>query len=106
MTADEVERALDSMRAVLTAEDGSLRNVLCREILLGALGVEDDDLDILDLKVINRSVREMRYAFKVFKPYRHIARSRSSGRLGLRRRVRTTRWRSSSRVRSRVRVSW
>ena len=29
-------------------------------------------LDILDLKIINRSFRELRYAFKVFKPYRHI----------------------------------
>jgi uncharacterized protein (TIGR00730 family) len=72
MSADEAERALASMRSILTADDGSLRNVLCREILLAALAVEDDDLDILDLKVINRSMREMRYAFKVFKPYRHI----------------------------------
>jgi uncharacterized protein (TIGR00730 family) len=72
MNADEVERALASMRSVLTADDGSLRNLLCREILLAALAVENDDLDILDLKVINRSMREMRYAFRVFKPYRHI----------------------------------
>jgi uncharacterized protein (TIGR00730 family) len=72
MTAGEVERALDSMRTILAADESSLRNVLCREILLAALAVEDDDLDILDLKVINRSMREMRYAFKVFKPYRHI----------------------------------
>jgi len=72
LTGDEIERALSSMRSILTADESSLRNVLCREILLAALAVEKDDLDILDLKVINRSVREMRYAFRVFKPYRHI----------------------------------
>jgi hypothetical protein len=72
MAENEVERALESMRSILTADDGSLRNVLRREILLAALAVENDDLDILDLKVINRSMREMRYAFRVFKPYRHI----------------------------------
>ena len=72
MTESEVQGALAGVRSVLTADDDSLRAVLCREILLGALGVESDDLDVLDLKVINRSMREMRYAFKVFKPYRHI----------------------------------
>jgi hypothetical protein len=72
MTEGEVQEALAAARSVLTADDDSLRAVLCREILLGALGVESDDLDVLDLKVINRSMREMRYAFKVFKPYRHI----------------------------------
>lgn len=69
---EEIGRALESVRSVLTAEDNSLRAVLCREILLNSLEIQDDDLDILDLKIINRSMREMRYAFKVFKPYRHI----------------------------------
>jgi len=69
---EEIGRALESARSVLTAEDNSLRAALCREILINSLEVQDDDLDILDLKVINRSMREMRYAFKVFKPYRHI----------------------------------
>jgi uncharacterized protein (TIGR00730 family) len=72
MSPEDIEKALASMKSVLTADDNSLRSVLSREILLGALAVEDDDLDILDLKIINRSMREMRYAFKVFKPYRHI----------------------------------
>ena len=60
------------MRSVLTADDTVLRNVLLREILLHSLEISGDDLDILDLKIINRSMREMRYAFRVFKPYRHI----------------------------------
>jgi uncharacterized protein (TIGR00730 family) len=72
ITREEIERALDTARGILTADDNSLRTALCREILLNSLEVQNDDLDILDLKVINRSMREMRYAFRVFKPYRHI----------------------------------
>ena len=69
---EDIGRVLESVRSILTAEDNSLRGALCREILVNSLDVQHDDLDILDLKVINRSMREMRYAFKVFKPYRHI----------------------------------
>ncbi len=72
VTREDVDKALDSVRSILTADDTALRNVLLREILSHSLDIPSDDLDILDLKIINRSIREMRYAFKVFKPYRHI----------------------------------
>jgi uncharacterized protein (TIGR00730 family) len=72
MPREEIEGALESARSILTSDDNSLRTALCREILMNSLDVRNDDLDILDLKIINRSVREMRYAFRVFKPYRHI----------------------------------
>ncbi len=69
---EQIERYMASVESILKADDASLRTVLCREILLNSLKLEDDDLDILDLKIINRSFRELRYAFKIFKPYRHI----------------------------------
>lgn len=72
LTGEEIERVLETVRSTLAEDDNALRNVLLREILLHAVDVAGDDLDILDLKIINRSMREMRYAFKVFKPYRHI----------------------------------
>jgi hypothetical protein len=72
VTREEIDKALESARAILTADDAALRNVLLREILLHAVDIPGDDLDILDLKIINRSIRELRYAFRVFKPYRHI----------------------------------
>ena len=72
VTEEDIEKALDSARSILTSDDAPLRNFLLREILLHSLEIASDDLDILDLKIINRSMREMRYAFKVFKPYRHI----------------------------------
>jgi uncharacterized protein (TIGR00730 family) len=69
---ERIDKIMESVKSILTADDTSLRTILCREILLNSLALESDDLDTLDLKIINRSLREMRYAFKVFKPYRHI----------------------------------
>ena len=72
MKQEQLDHILDKVREILVGEDGSLRSVLLREILLNSLKLKSDDLDTLDLKVINRAFRELRYAFKVFKPYRHI----------------------------------
>jgi uncharacterized protein (TIGR00730 family) len=48
-----------------------LKAVLYRQILLNGLKVKRDELGTLDLKVINRALSEVRYAARVFKPYRH-----------------------------------
>lgn len=69
---ERLDELLNTVREILTTDDTSLRTVLCREILLNTLALEGDDLDILDLKIINRSFRELRHAFRMFKPYRHI----------------------------------
>jgi uncharacterized protein (TIGR00730 family) len=48
-----------------------LKAVLYLQILLNGLKVKRDELGTLDLKVINRALSEVRYAARVFKPYRH-----------------------------------
>jgi uncharacterized protein (TIGR00730 family) len=48
-----------------------LKAVLHLQILLNGLKVKRDELGTLDLKVINRALSEVRYAARVFKPYRH-----------------------------------
>ena len=40
--------------------------------MLNALKTKRDELDILDLKVVSRTMDEFRYAARVFKPYRGI----------------------------------
>lgn len=72
MRPEQLHSMLKKVEEILTAEDESLRTILLREILFNALKLKDDDLDTLDLKILNRSFRELRYAFRVFKPYRHI----------------------------------
>ena len=69
---DNLEDALVAAREILTTEDQDLRSLLYRDILLNAIKCKRDDLDILDLKVINRAVAEFRHAARVFKPYRGV----------------------------------
>ncbi len=69
---ENLEEALEAARLTLSSESRDLRSLLYRDILLNALKVQRDDLDILDLKVINRAVAEFRHAARVFKPYRGV----------------------------------
>ena len=68
--SNSVENAIRSVREILTTDDGNLRSFLYKDILTNALKCQD--LDILDLKIIDRAVAEFQHAACVFKPYRHI----------------------------------
>ncbi|MCK5408582.1 MAG: LOG family protein, partial [Candidatus Krumholzibacteria bacterium] len=72
MRRDQLDQILAKITELFESNDHSLGTILQREIIRNFLKIVDDDLDTLDLKIINRSFRELRYAFKVFKPYRHI----------------------------------
>jgi uncharacterized protein (TIGR00730 family) len=64
------EEALRAAQKILTADGKDLRTLLYRDIFLNALKCHRDELDILDLKIINRALAEFRHAACVFKPYR------------------------------------
>lgn len=74
MKLDTVQDILAEVEEIYDFQGRDLRPWLYREILPNALKCKRDELDILDLKVINRSVDEFRYAVKVFKPYRAVRR--------------------------------
>ena len=42
------------------------------EILVSGVGLAGDAADRLDLKITNAALKEMREAFRVFAPYRHV----------------------------------
>jgi len=69
---DEVEKTLRAVHKILAAEGKDLRTSLYQDIILNAMKCQRDDLDILDLKVINRALAEFRYAANVFKPFRMV----------------------------------
>lgn len=52
-------------------EDGEDTSDLVREIIVTALKSRHSRLDRGDVKILSRSLRELRYGFRVFKPYRH-----------------------------------
>jgi uncharacterized protein (TIGR00730 family) len=70
------QSAADALvRQVLAAAGGvetPAQERYLREILLTALRLVRDGTGIGDLKIINTALKEMRYAFKVFAPYRHV----------------------------------
>src|SRR6266705_5920665 len=45
---------------------------LIEEMIVTALKIARDQMSVADLKLINRSVKEMRYAAKVFARYQHF----------------------------------
>lgn len=45
--------------------------ILC-EMLLGIEKLRQDELDMADLKLLSTSFKELRYSFKLFKPYRSV----------------------------------
>lgn len=72
MDLTTTEGVIREAEAIFASEGRDLRSSLYRELLLNALKCKRDELDILDLKVLNRAVSEFRYAAKVFKPYRNV----------------------------------
>ncbi len=45
---------------------------ILKEFIVTALKLGEDELDRGDLKMLNTSMKELRYALKVFYPYRHV----------------------------------
>ncbi|MBI5776558.1 MAG: hypothetical protein HY444_04130, partial [Nitrospirae bacterium] len=64
------EQVLSQVQALLDISSDNLQQVLLKEMLLTVLRLRDAPLDTLDLKILNRTLRELRYAFKVFGQYR------------------------------------
>ncbi len=68
LTRDEI---LHQVSALLDSPDDDLHAALMRELLTGLLKLHDAQLDLLDVKIVNRAVKELRHAFGVFHHYRH-----------------------------------
>ncbi|MFA5388323.1 MAG: TIGR00730 family Rossman fold protein [Candidatus Omnitrophota bacterium] len=67
------DKAADDLISGLAARSGSLdTESLLREILTTAvkLGMESGDRG--DLKLVNNALKELRYSFKIFSPYRNV----------------------------------
>ena len=65
------EDLLNQIRLLLDSPDDDLQAAIMKELLAGTLRLHDSHLDILDLKIVNRTVKELRHAFRVFHDYRN-----------------------------------
>lgn len=64
------DEMLSQIRAILESPEDDLQAGLIKELLAGTLRLHDSHLDALDLKIVNRTVKELRHAFRVFHDYR------------------------------------
>jgi uncharacterized protein (TIGR00730 family) len=64
------EEILHQIRLLLESPDDDLQAALMKELLASLLRLHDSRLDVLDLKIVNRAVKELRHAFRVFHGYR------------------------------------
>lgn len=64
------EELLNHIRLLLDRPEDDLQAAIMKELLAGTLRLHDSHLDILDLKIVNRAVKELRHAFRVFHDYR------------------------------------
>jgi uncharacterized protein (TIGR00730 family) len=67
-----VEPPFDARIQELVRDWGAETPELIEEMIVTALKMARDEMNVADLKLINRSVKEMRYAAKIFAPYAHL----------------------------------
>ena len=62
---------LAKIQQVLSGPSHDLRTALIREMLVGVIKMYEQPIELLDIKIVNRALKELRYAFRVFQPYEH-----------------------------------
>ena len=62
---------LEKIKSLLSDPPSDLRTSLIREMLGGVVKLHAQPIELLDIKIINRALKELRYAFRVFQPYEH-----------------------------------
>ncbi len=69
-TLPSKDELLEQVRLLLERPDDDLPAALLKELLGGVVRLHDAQLDALDLKILNRAMKELRHAFRVFRNYR------------------------------------
>ncbi|NGZ59180.1 MAG: cytochrome D ubiquinol oxidase subunit II [Nitrospira sp. LK265] len=67
LSRDEI---LHQISVLLDNREDHLHAALMSELLTGLLKLHEARLDLLDVKIVNRAVKELRHAFSVFRGYR------------------------------------
>jgi len=56
----------------MTDPSGDFKTTLLKEMIASVLKLQESDIDVLDVKILHRAMKELRHAFTVFHPYQHI----------------------------------
>ena len=69
LTKEDQER-LRAIEKLCAMPSDDPKATLLKEMLLSVIKLHEGDVDILNIKILNRALKELRYGFKVFHPYR------------------------------------
>lgn len=73
LSFSQPNEGVDELIEKLMDEAGGVQHrALVREMILAALKAGQESRSILDLKLMNTTLKEMRFTAKVFAPYRHV----------------------------------
>jgi len=70
LQSEEANRQLDVVLEQLRVPEATWR--LYAEMLTSVLKMFEDGAEVMDLKITSSALKELRYGFKVFAPYRHV----------------------------------
>jgi len=68
----EVTEILQKISDLWGEASGDLRNLLIKEMVSSVLKLHYSEADALDIKILHRALKELRYAFRVFRDYRAV----------------------------------
>src|SRR2546425_13324314 len=65
------DRLRQQLEVLLALPATDPQAALLKDLLGSVIRLQEQRLEMLDLKILHRSLREMRYAFRLFRQYRH-----------------------------------
>jgi len=66
------EDLLEKIEKLLSEPTDDPKVTLLRDMMKTVLRLHDPEVDVLDVKILNRALKELRYGFTVFHPYQHV----------------------------------
>ena len=63
---------MDKVEKLLSESSDDPKISLLREMMKSIIKLNDPDVDLLDVKILHRALKELRYGFKVFHPYHDV----------------------------------
>lgn len=66
------EEIVREIKALWTGPATDVRTALLKEMVGSVVKLRDLDTEVLDVKILHRALKELRYAFRVFRQYRDV----------------------------------
>ena len=68
----EEDAIVREIQSLWTGPSNDIRTILVKEMVASVVKLHEPDADALDLKILHRALKELRYAFGVFRQYRDV----------------------------------